>query len=205
MGKSGGSPKYASTTSNNPYATGTADKNGSSYTLNPFLNQTNKFVESNMPSLYNQLLNPSLNNPVTQARSELFYNQFNKDSNKAFENNLINPLIERNMVRSSAMNDLSNQFMQNQNENISNFNNQLISNNLSDTSSLISQLMNLYLQGANLGQQAISNAKGDAQMINNYNLQSNAMEQANKNNMWGNISNIGSSALMSAGTAAAAL
>lgn len=197
MGKSGGAPKYASTTSSNPYATGTANNNGSSYSLNPFLNQTNKFVESNMPNLYNQLINPSLNNPVTQARSELFYNQFNKDSNKAFENNLINPLIQRNMVRSSAMNDLSNQFMQNQNENISNFNNQLISNNLSDTSSLISQLMNLYLQGANLGQQAISNAKGDAQMINNYNMQAYMQEQANKNNMWNNISNIASSAISS--------
>lgn len=205
MGKGGSAPKYSSATSSNPYASATADKNGSSYTLNPFLSQTNQFVENNLPNLYNQLLNPSLSNPVTQARSELFYNQFKKDSNKAFENNLINPLLERNMVRSSAMNDLSNQFVQNQNENIANFNNQLISNNLSDTSNLISQLMNLYLTGANLGQQAISNAKGDAQMINNYNMQAYMQEQANKNNMWNNISNTGSSAMVAAGTAAAAL
>lgn len=205
MGKSGGTPKYTSATSSNPYATGTADKNGSSFNLNPFLTQSNQFVENNMPNLLNQLINPSLDNPATKARSDLFYNQFNKDSNKAFENNVISPLMQRNMVRSSSMNDLTNQFAKSQNEQISNFNNQLLSNNMSDTNNTISQLMNLYNNNWNIGQGTLANAKGDAQMINNYNMQAYAQEQANKNNMWNNISNTGSSALMSAGTAAAAL
>ncbi|MEI7474687.1 MAG: tail fiber domain-containing protein [bacterium] len=194
MGGGGGKPKtpeYASTTSENPYATGTASKSGSSYKLNPFLAQQNQFVEQNIPSLYNQLLNPNLDNPVTKARSDAFYRQFNEDSNKTFENNLIDPLSKRNLLRSSALTDLSKSFSQDQNKQVANFNDQLISNNTADTSSLINTLLNQYLMGANLGNQAISNAKGDAQQVNGFN-QSNystamsgySAEQAVKAAQW---------------------
>lgn len=190
MGKSGKTP-YQNTTSSNPYATGTATSNGSSYTLNPYMTQANQFIEGNMPNLYNQLLNPSLDNPQTQARSNLFYNQFNKDSTKAFENNVINPLAQRNMLRSSAVNDLANNFAQSQNEQISNFNNQLISNNTADTSALINQLMNLYTTHANLGQQALANARGDAQQVNNFNQHLATQESANNSALWSNLAKVG--------------
>lgn len=197
MGKSGKTP-YQNTTSSNPYATGTHTSNGSSFTLNPYMTQANQFIEGNMPSLYNQLLNPSLDNPQTQARASLFYDQFNKDSGKAFENNVINPLAKRNMLRSSAMNDLNNNFAKSQNEQIATFNNQLMANNTADTSALINQLMNLYTTHANFGQQALANAKGDAQQINGFNLQSNAQQSANNNAMWGNLANVGGNLAMAA-------
>lgn len=201
MGKGGKAPAYTSTTSSNPYATGTNTSKGSSYTLNPYMSGANQFIESNMPGLYNQLINPSLANPVTKARSDLFYNQFNKDSSKAFENNLINPLAQRGMLRSSAMNDLSNSFANSQNEQISNFNNQLIANNTADTNAIINQLMNLYTTHANLGQQALANARGDAQLVNNYNMQGYQQESANNNAMWGNLANLGGSLFTGGGSA----
>lgn len=197
-------PSYASTKSTNPYATGTANSSGSSYDLNDFLTGTNKFVESSMPGLYTQLLNPSLDNPVTKARSDLFNKTFTESAKKSFENNLINPLSTRKMVRSSVANDLENKFQKDSTDAISNFDNELISNNASDTASLISTLMNLYLTGANLGQQAITNAKGDAQQINAFNSDIYKTTSANNNAMWSNIANLGSSALSAGGSVGAA-
>lgn len=194
MSGGGDAPGYASTTSTNPYATGKATGSGSSYELNDFLTNTNKYVESNMPSLYTQLLNPSLDNPTTKARSDLFYKTFNEDSKKAFENNLINPLSSRNMMRSSAMTDLGNKFQKDQTDAISTFNNQLIANNATDTSNLINTLMNLYLTGSNLGQQAISNAKGDAQMVNAFNQANYQTQNANNNSAWGDFASLASTA-----------
>ena len=200
MSGGGDSPDYASTTSTNPYATGKANSSGSSYELNDFLTNTNKYVESSMPGLYTQLLNPSLDNATTKARSDLFYKTFNEDSTKAFENNLINPLSSRNMVRSSTMNDLSNKFQKDQTDTISNFNDQLIANNTTDTTNLINTLMNLYLTGANLGQQAVSNAKGDAQQVNAFNQANYAAQSANNTALWSgladSVATAGSAALM---------
>ncbi len=188
------SPGYASTTSTNPYATGKASGSGSSYELNNFLTDTNKYVESSMPGLYNQLLNPSLDNPTTKARSDLFYKTFNEDAKKSFENNLINPLSSRNMMRSSVATDLGNKFQKDSTDAISTFDNSLIANNSADTSNLINTLMNLYLTGSNLGQQAISNAKGDAQMVNAFNQANYQTQNANNNSAWGNFSDLASTA-----------
>ncbi len=204
MGGNGSAPGYASTTSTNPYANAKHNKSGSSYTLNPFLTQSNQFVESNVPALLQQLLNPSLDSPQIAAQSALFQDKFTKDSAKAFENNLINPLAQRNMLRSSAMNDLAKNFSADQNQQLSNFNNQLIADSTTNTSNLINQLMNMYLTGANLGQQSIANAKGDAQQINSYNLGTYQQESANNNAMWKNITDTNSAAMTSAATVAAA-
>jgi hypothetical protein len=198
-GETGGKPDYKTMTSSNPYATGTASESGSSYSLNPFLTKTNSFVESKMPDLYNQMLNPSLDNPTTKARSDLFYKTFNEDAKKSFENNLINPLSSRKMMRSSVATDLGNKFQKDSTDAVSTFNNQLISSNVSDTSNLISTLMNLYLTGANLGQQSISNARGDAQQVNAFNQANYAQESANNNAMWSNIASLGGSALGATG------
>lgn len=201
---SGGAPSYASTTSTSPYATGKASNSGSSYELNDFLTNTNKAVESSMPGLYNQLLNPSLDNATTKARSDLFYKTFNEDAKKSFENNLINPLSSRNMMRSSVATDLGNKFQKDSTDAISTFNNSLIANNTADTSNLISTLMNLYLTGANLGQQSISNARGDAQQVNAFNQANYAQESANNNAMWSNISSLGGQAMSAGGSVGSA-
>ena len=102
-------PEYPSTTSTNPYASAIVNKNGSSYTLNPFLTSQNTMVENVLPSLYQQLLNPNLDNTITKAKKELFNQAFEADSNREFENN-INKLTQRGLTRSSAVNDMINNF-----------------------------------------------------------------------------------------------
>ena len=178
MGGKKSKVEYAPTTSTTPYATAYTSKYGNSATLNPFLTQMNSKIENTIPSLIDTLLNPSLDNPTTKAKQNLFYRQFNEDSNKAFENNLINPLSKRNMLRSSAATNLFNSFADSQNEQIANFNDELIANNQTDTTNLINTLMNCYLTGSNLANQAISNALGQSNQINYLNLQ-NAQSNSN--------------------------
>ena len=205
MGGKSKAPEFKSTTSTSPYATATSTSSGTNVKLNDFLTNTNAWVEKTMPGLYNQLINPSLDNPVTKAKSNLFNDAFKESSKVAFENNLINPLSDRNMMRSSASTDMYNNFAKDQNDTISSFNNQLIADNTQDTSNLINQLMNIYMLGANLGNQAVSTAQKQSNQVSNYQLGAYQAESANNNAMWGNMTNLGSLAIAAAGTAATAL
>jgi len=200
MGGSKKAPKFQTTTSTSPYATATSTKNGTTVKLNDFLTNTNAWVEGSLPGLYHQLLNPSLDNPVTKAKSDLFNQSFSEASNKAFENNLINPLANRNMVRSSAATNMYNNFAKDQNDTISQFNNQLIADNTRDTSNLINQLMNIYLLGANLSNQAVSTAQKQSNQVSNYQLGAYQAESANNNAMWNNIAGLGGQAIGAAGS-----
>lgn len=204
MGGKKSAPKFQETTSTSPYATATSKQNGTDVKLNSFLTNTNAWVEKSLPGLYNQLLNPSLDNPVTKAKADLFNNTFTEASNKAFENNLINPLSNRNMLRSSASTNMYNNFAKDQNDTISQFNNQLIAENTQDTSNLINQLMNIYLLGANLSNQAVSTAQKQSNQVSSYNLQAwNSEQQANQA-MWNNLTSLGNSALGAAGSVGSA-
>lgn len=200
MGGSKKAPEFQTTTSTSPYATATSTKNGTTVKLNDFLTNTNAWVEGSLPGLYHQLLNPSLDNPVTKAKSDLFNQSFSEASNKAFENNLINPLANRNMVRSSAATNMYNNFAKDQNDTISQFNNQLIADNTQDTSNLINQLMNIYLLGANLSNQAVSTAQKQSNQVSNYQLGAYQAESANNNAMWNNIAGLGGQAIGAAGS-----
>ena len=200
MGGSKKAPEFQTTTSTSPYATATSTKNGTTVKLNDFLTNTNAWVEGSLPGLYHQLLNPSLDNPVTKAKSDLFNQSFSEASNKAFENNFINPLANRNMVRSSAATNMYNNFAKDQNDTISQFNNQLIADNTRDTSNLINQLMNIYLLGANLSNQAVSTAQKQSNQVSNYQLGAYQAESANNNAMWNNIAGLGGQAIGAAGS-----
>ena len=192
MGGKKSAPKFQETTSTSPYATATSKQNGTDVKLNSFLTNTNAWVEKSLPGLYNQLLNPSLDNPVTKAKADLFNNTFTEASNKAFENNLINPLSNRNMLRSSASTNMYNNFAKDQNDTISQFNNQLIAENTQDTSNLINQLMNIYLLGANLSNQAVSTAQKQSNQVSSYNLQAWSLG----NSALGAAGSVGSAALL---------
>ena len=194
-------PGFQSTTSTSPYATATSTANGTNVKLNDFLTNTNSWVESSLPGLYNQLLNPSLDNATTKAKSDLFNQAFTEASNKAFENNLINPLAKRNMLRSSQATDMYNQFAKDQNDTVAQFNNQLIADNTQDTSNLINQLMNIYLLGANLGNQAVSTAQKQSNQVSNYQLNAFNSEQAANSALWSNLTSLGNSAIGAGGYA----
>lgn len=140
-------PTFINTNTNNPYYTTTTDVNGN--TNNNFVKGTAgetayNFVNQNISGLLNDYLNPSLDSVTNQAK----LNQFNKQQQANLQNNIINPLANNNMVRSSQAtnmyNNLSNQ--------AADYSNSLLANSQNDTWNMINNLMNMYTlgyQGAN--------------------------------------------------------
>ena len=170
LGRKAKIPAYESTTMQNPYASAYVNQDGASgYTLNSFLTGMNNMAESTLPSLYNQLLNPSLDNPVSKARMEAFTEALDKESYKQFENNL-NALSQRGLLRSSAVNDMSNKLSEYQSQRIAEYADELLANNTADITSMLSTFLNQYLLGANIGQNALSDAMSANQLLNNHNL-----------------------------------
>lgn len=98
---------------------------------------TYNFVNDNISSLLDNYLNPSLNDPTTQAK----LNQFNKTQQQNLQNNILSPLANNNMVRSSQAtnmyNNLSNQS--------ADYTQDLIANSHNDTWDMINNLMSMYV------------------------------------------------------------
>ena len=184
--KSPSSPAYPTVTSSNPYATATINASGANYTLNPFLTAQNKTIEKTVPMLYQRLLAPSLEDPVSLARRRAFAKVFNNDAKVSFENNLVNPLSQRGMLRSSLLNDMANNLQNSQTAQLANFNNNLLANSIADTQSLANFYMNQYANNANFGQNALNSALSTANSINSY----NANVRNNSNNDWTQIARL---------------
>ena len=162
-------PSYASVTSINPYATAYVNGAVTRYVLNNFLTNQNKTIEETVPNLFQNLSNPSLDNPISLARRRAFTSALYNQSQNAFENNVISPLSQRRMLRSSLLNDLSNNLQSNQASQIANFNNEELANALNDTQSLINFYMDRYRDNASYGQATLQNALNHANSVNSFN------------------------------------
>lgn len=161
-------PEYQTFASKNPYATAFMSKFGSAYALNPFLSKQNSLIEQNVPQLYSQILNPTTENKISQAQTKAFTNDLNVQSRAAFENNIINPLSERRMLRSSLLNDLANNLQQTQTSQIANFKNEQLANSSKEAMELVNFFMNQYKTNASFGQQALTNAMTGGDALNSY-------------------------------------
>jgi hypothetical protein len=135
-------PTFINTNTSNPYYTTTTDKNGN--TTNKFVKGSAgetayNFVNQNISGLLDDYLRPNLNSATNQAKLAAF----NKQQQTNLQNNIINPLANNNMVRSSQAtnmyNNLSNQ--------AADYTNNLLANSQNDTWNMINNLMNLYTTG----------------------------------------------------------
>ena len=99
---------YGNTTTSNPYATASTNNSGTTSAFAPgsALETIYNTVNKNMDSLLNDYLNPNLNSTTNQAKFNSFVNTLNNTTAANLENNIINPLSNRNMVRSSQATDL---------------------------------------------------------------------------------------------------
>ena len=133
---------FKATSQNNPYFQTTTDKNGNTVTnfKNGTAGQTAfNFVNDNLQGLLDSYLKPSLDTATNQAKIAAF----NKQQATNLQNNIVNPLTNNNMIRSSQAtnmyNNLSNQ--------AADYTNQLIANSQADTENMINNLINLYTAG----------------------------------------------------------
>lgn len=155
---------YGNTTTTNPFFTSKTDSKGN--TTTSFKNGTAgatayNYVNKNIGSLLDNYLNPSLNNTTDQAKLAQFKKTMGETAEQQMQNNIINPLVRNNMVRSSQATNMYNNMYNQMNDSIADYTNNLLADSQNNTWSMINNLMNLYsqgYQGANSNQNTSLNA-----------------------------------------------
>ena len=174
---------YGNTTTTNPYVTSQTNNSGTTTVFNPntAFNSINKFVNNNMDNLLDEYLNPSLNSVTNQAKLNSYINALNSESSKSLENNIINPLSNRNMIRSSQATNLYNNMAQNNATQIGNYANELLGKSQEETAKMLANLMLLYMNGysaiSDNQKQSLSTSQGNATKTSNTTQTDNMMSQ----------------------------
>ena len=141
---------YGATSTTNPYYTTKTDKNGntvSNFNQGTAGQQTFDYVNQNISGLLDNYLNPTLDSTTNQAKMNQFTRNLNKESTNALQNNIINPLTQNNMIRSSQATNMYNNLGNQMNEQIADYSNQLLADDQTNTWNMINNLMNLYTKG----------------------------------------------------------
>lgn len=125
-------------------------------------------MNNNIDSLLQEYINPSINSTTNQAK----LNQFNNAQQQNLQNNIINPLANNNMIRSSQATNLYNN-LSNQS---ADYVNSLLASSQDNTANVINNLMNYVLQGWNVinGNQALSLNSSQGNATSNASTTSNS-------------------------------
>lgn len=142
---------YGNTTTTNPFVTSQTNNKGTTSVFNPntAFDTINNFVNNNMGKLLEEYLNPTLNSVTNQAKMNSYLNALNSESARNLENNIINPLSNRNMIRSSQATNLYNNLALNNSNQIGNYANELLANSQTEAAKVLSNLMLMYMNGYN--------------------------------------------------------
>ena len=143
---------YGNTTTTNPYATATTTNSGTTAAFQPgtALDSVYNFVNKNMGSLLDEYLNPNLNSTTNQAKLNAYTSALSTESLKNLENNIISPLSERNMVRSSQATDLYKNLSESNTNALSSYIDELLSGSQDNSAAMINNLLSAYMQGYNV-------------------------------------------------------
>lgn len=159
---------YGNTTTTNPYATAQTNNKGttSDFKNGTALNSIYDFVNKRIDSLLDEYLNPNLNSVTNQAKLNSFTNSLNANAYKAVENNIISPLSERNMIRSSQANDLYRNLSDNMTNSLAAYINGLLADSQNNTASMLNNLLKYYMYGysviSDMQQQSLKTSQGNA-------------------------------------------
>ena len=159
---------YGDTTTVNPYVTSKTNNNGTVtvFNKNNALNSINDFVNNNMDKLLNEYLNPTLNSETNKAKMNSFAETLNSSTANILENDIINPLSKRNMIRSSQASDMYNNLARNNANQIASYAQDLLGNSQKDTASVLANLMLMYMNGYSVlndtQRQSLSTSQGNA-------------------------------------------
>ena len=165
---------YGNTTTTNPYAYAKTNNKGTvSGFQNGALNSVYNFVNNSIDSLLEDYMKPNLNSVTNQAKMNSFMNTLNQQTSSNLENNIINPLSKRNMLRSSQASDLYKNLANQNTSAIAEFVNNLLSSSQENTAKMLSNLLSYYMQGANylatMQNQSLQTSKGNATTYNGSN------------------------------------
>ena len=172
---------YGNTTTNNPYASATTNNSGTTANFQPgtALDSIYNFVNKNMDSLMDEYLNPNLNSTTNQAKLNAYTNKLNSETYKNLENNIINPLSNRNMVRSSQATDLYKNLSDQNASSLSSYINDLLADSQENTASMMNNLLAAYMQGYNvisdMQNQSLQTSAGNGTTTTNSSSNSNGL------------------------------
>ena len=172
---------YGNTTTNNPYASATTNNSGTTANFQPgtALDSIYNFVNKNMDSLLDEYLNPNLNSTTNQAKLNAYTNKLNSETYKNLENNIINPLSNRNMVRSSQASDLYKNLSDQNASSLSSYINDLLADSQENTASMMNNLLAAYMQGYNvisdMQNQSLQTSAGNGTTTTNSSSSSNGL------------------------------
>jgi hypothetical protein len=143
---------YGNTTTINPYVSSQTTNKGTTTAFNKgtAYDSINNFVNSNINSLLDSYLNPSLNTEVNHSKMNTFVDNLSTQTAKNVENGIINPLSQRNMIRSSQAGDMYSSLAQANTNAVANYANELLSASKSETSDALKTLMLMYMNGYNV-------------------------------------------------------
>ena len=137
------------------------------------------FVNKNMDSLLDEYLNPNLNSTTNQAKLNAYTNKLNSETYKNLENNIINPLSNRNMVRSSQATDLYKNLSDQNASSLSSYINDLLADSQENTASMMNNLLAAYMQGYNvisdMQNQSLQTSAGNGTTTTNSSSNSNGL------------------------------
>lgn len=145
------STTYRKTTTSNPYVTSTTNNKGtqSNFVEGSAFDTVNKFVNANTGKLLDEYLNPSLDSVTNKSKLDSYMNTLNNNAKASFENDIINPLSDRNMIRSSQATNMYKNLSNNLSNNVANYANELLANSRSETESMLGTLLAAYMDGFN--------------------------------------------------------
>ncbi len=177
---------YGNTTTKNPYATATTNNSGTTATFQPgtALDSIYNYVNNNINSLLDEYLNPSLNSTTNQAKLNAYTTTLNNETMKNLENNIINPLSNRNMIRSSQATDLYENLSDANTDSISSYVNELLAESQNNTAAVLNNLLSAYMQGYNvisdMQNQSLSTSAGNATTTSDRSSSSSVAHDAGK-------------------------
>lgn len=164
---------YKNTTTSNPYVSSTTNNKGtkSSFVEGSAYDTVNKFVNQNAAKLLDEYLNPSLDSVTNKSKLNNFANTLSSTAKASLENDIINPLSDRNMVRSSQATNMYKNLSNNLSNNVATYANELLSNSRSETASMLNTLLAAYMDGFNVINEnqntSLATSQGNAKATNN--------------------------------------
>ena len=164
--------EYGNTTTVNPYAKASTNNSGTVATFQPgtALETVYNYVNNNIGNLLDEYLNPNLNSVTNQAKLKSFQNSLDSATKTNLENNIINPLSNRNMIRSSQATDMYKNLSNQNASSLENYINELLGSAQNQTGNMLNNLMQMYMQGNNvisgIQNQSLQTSMGNATRTN---------------------------------------
>lgn len=183
MGKSSGSaPKYATTTydTGGLFGSSASSASGTSYKPTDSISSAGNSAWSGLSNALQGINSTDYSN---DANFQAYQNQLNKTAQQAYDANVLSPLANRGLMRSSGLQAATNSFNNTLADNVTDlydsyYNRQ--ANTLSNNQNVLNNLYS-YITGLN------NNAMQNSQAVSNYNMEAYKANQAAQSSLLGDL------------------